>query len=138
MYKRQLLEYAFGRNVILATPTTLVALLRTVAYTWKQESLAEDAARIQQLGRELYTRIGVVSTHLDKLGAHLGKAVESFNSTVGSVDTRVSVTARKLHELELFDAEPVDIARVDERPKLSDSSRYRHDFGHVSLSLIHI
>ncbi|OZC97596.1 DNA recombination protein RmuC [Rhodococcus sp. 06-235-1A] len=127
-----LLEYAFGRNVILATPTTLVALLRTVAYTWKQESLAEDAARIQQLGRELYTRIGVVSTHLDKLGAHLGKAVESFNSTVGSVDTRVSVTARKLHELELFDAEPVDIARVDERPKLSDSSRYRHDFGHVS------
>ncbi|MDI6629848.1 MULTISPECIES: DNA recombination protein RmuC [Rhodococcus] len=127
-----LLEYAFGRNVILATPTTLVALLRTVAYTWKQESLAEDAARIQQLGRELYTRIGVVSTHLDKLGAHLGKAVESFNSTVGSVDTRVSVTARKLHELELFDADPVDIARVDERPKLSDSSRYRHDFGHVS------
>ncbi|OZE17571.1 DNA recombination protein RmuC [Rhodococcus sp. 05-2254-6] len=127
-----MLEYAFGRNVILATPTTLVALLRTVAYTWKQESLAEDAARIQQLGRELYTRIGVVSTHLDKLGAHLGKAVESFNSTVGSVDTRVSVTARKLHELELFDADPVDIARVDERPKLSDSSRYRHDFGHVS------
>ncbi|WP_407726365.1 DNA recombination protein RmuC [Rhodococcoides fascians] len=127
-----LLEYAFGRNVILATPTTLVALLRTVAYTWKQESIAEDAARIHQLGRELYGRIGIVSTHLDKLGAHLGKAVESFNSTVGSVDSRVGVTARKLHELELFDAEPVEIARVDERPKLSDSSRYRHDFGHVS------
>lgn len=127
-----LLEYAFGRNVILATPTTLVALLRTVAYTWKQESIAEDAARIHQLGRELYGRIGIVSTHLDKLGAHLGKAVESFNSTVGSVDSRVGVTARKLHELELFDAEPVEIARVDERPKPSDSSRYRHDFGHVS------
>ncbi|MGV8874249.1 MAG: DNA recombination protein RmuC [Rhodococcus sp. (in: high G+C Gram-positive bacteria)] len=126
-----LLEYAFGRNVILATPTTLVALLRTVAYTWKQESLAEDAARIQQLGRELYTRIGVVGAHLDKLGAHLGKAVESFNSTVGSVDSRVGVTARKLHELELFDTEPVTIARVDARPSLSDSSRYRRDFGHV-------
>ena len=126
-----LLEYAFGRNVILATPTTLVALLRTVAYTWKQESVAEDAARIQQLGLELYNRIGVVSTHLDKLGANLGKAVDSFNSTVGSVDSRVSVTARKLHELELFDAEPVKIGRVDARPTLSDSSRYRHDFGHV-------
>ncbi|MBY4129293.1 DNA recombination protein RmuC [Rhodococcus fascians] len=126
-----LLEYAFGRNVILATPTTLVALLRTVAYTWKQESVAEDAARIQQLGRELYNRIGVVSTHLDKLGANLGKAVDSFNSTVGSVDSRVSVTARKLHELELFDAEPVKIGRVDARPTLSDSSRYRIDFGHV-------
>lgn len=126
-----LLEYAFGRNVILATPTTLVALLRTVAYTWKQESLAEDAARIHRLGRELYARIGTVSTHLDKLGSHLGKAVESFNSTVGSVDSRVGVTARKLHELDLFDAEPVELTRVDGLPKLSDSSRYRPGFGRV-------
>lgn len=126
-----LLEYAFTRNVILATPTTLVALLRTVAYTWKQESLAEDAARIQQLGRELYTRLGVVSSHLDKLGGHIGKAVESFNSTVSSVDSRVGVTARKLHELELFDAEVVDVRRVDSRPRLSDSTFQSRHFGHV-------
>ncbi|MGB7239576.1 MAG: DNA recombination protein RmuC [Rhodococcus sp. (in: high G+C Gram-positive bacteria)] len=127
-----LLEYAFTRNVILATPTTLVALLRTVAYTWKQESLAEDAARIQQLGRELYTRLGVVSTHLDKLGGHIGKAVDSFNATVSSVDARVGVTARKLHELELFDADVVDVRRVDARPRTSDSSHSVGQFGHVS------
>ncbi|WP_072805656.1 DNA recombination protein RmuC [Rhodococcoides yunnanense] len=126
-----LLEYAFTRNVILATPTTLVALLRTVAYTWKQESLAEDAARIQQLGRELYTRLGVVSSHLDKLGGHIDKAVESFNSTVSSVDSRVGVTARKLHELELFDAEVVEVRRVDSRPRSSDSTLRSHHFGHV-------
>lgn len=127
-----LLEYAFTRNVILATPTTLVALLRTVAYTWKQESLAEDAARIQQLGRELYTRLGVVSSHLDKLGGHIGKAVESFNATVSSVDTRVGVTARKLHELELFDADVVEVKRVDARPRASDSSYSSRQFGHVN------
>lgn len=126
-----LLEYAFAKNVILATPTTLVALLRTVAYTWKQESLAEDAARIQQLGRELYTRLGVVSTHLDKLGGHIGKAVDSFNATVTSVDTRVGVTARKLHDLELFDTEVVDVRRVDARPRSSDSSVSLRQFGHV-------
>ncbi len=127
-----LLEYAFTRNVILATPTTLVALLRTVAYTWKQESLAEDAARIQMLGRELYSRLGVVAAHLDKLGGHLGKAVDSFNSTVSSVDSRVTVTARKLSELELFDTEVVEVRRVDSRPKVSDSSHPLHQFGHVS------
>jgi DNA recombination protein RmuC len=126
-----LLEYAFSKNVILATPTTLVALLRTVAYTWKQESLAEDAARIQQLGRELYTRLGVVSSHLDKLGAHMGKAVDSFNATVSSVDTRVGVTARKLHDLELFDADVVEVRRVHTRPRSADSSGLLGKFGHV-------
>ena len=126
-----LLEYAFSKNVILATPTTLVALLRTVAYTWKQESLAEDAARIQQLGRALYTRLGVVSSHLDKLGAHMGKAVDSFNATVSSVDTRVGVTARKLHDLELFDADVVEVRRVHTRPRSSDSSGLLGKFGHV-------
>lgn len=130
-----LLEYAFTRNVILATPTTLVALLRTVAYTWKQESLAEDAARIHQLGRELYTRLGVVSSHLDKLGGHLGKAVDSFNATVSSVDTRVGVTARKLHDLELFDEDVTDVRRIDIRPRSSDSSVSTDRFGHVSDAL---
>lgn len=127
-----LLEYAFARNVILTTPTTLVALLRTVAHTWKQESLAEDAVKIQQLGRELYARLNVASTHLDKLGVNLGKAVESFNSTVSSVDSRVAVTARKLSELELFEGDVAEVRRVDGRPRVSDSSAYRSQFGHVS------
>lgn len=112
-----LLEHAFARNVIIATPTTLIALLRTVAHMWRQEAVTRDVATIQQLGRELYGRLGATGRHLDRLGAQLSKAVDSFNLTAGSVESRVMVTARKLHELELFDTEVPDIRRVDSRPR---------------------
>ncbi|MBU3063236.1 DNA recombination protein RmuC [Nocardia sp. NEAU-G5] len=112
-----LLEYAFGRNVILATPTTLIALLRTVAYGWRQEALSHDTAIIQQLGRELYTRLSTTGAHLDRLGAQLGKAVDAFNQTVASVESRVMVTARRLHELEIGDREVSAIRRVEQRPR---------------------
>jgi DNA recombination protein RmuC len=114
-----LLEYAFARNVILATPTTLVALLRTIAFTWRQEALSRDAATIHRLGRELYQRLGTVGEHLDRLGGQLGKAVDSFNLTVSSMETRVGVTARKLNELELFDGDVPEIGRVDSWPRRS-------------------
>lgn len=112
-----LLEYAFARNVILATPTTLVALLRTIAHTWRQEALSKEAATIHQLGRELYQRIGVVGGHLDRLGSQLGKAVDSFNLTVASMESRVGVTARKLSELEIFDGEHPEVRPVDAWPR---------------------
>ncbi|OLL18484.1 MULTISPECIES: DNA recombination protein RmuC [unclassified Rhodococcus (in: high G+C Gram-positive bacteria)] len=113
----ELLEYAFARNVILATPTTLVALLRTIAHTWRQEALSKEAATIHQLGRELYQRIGVVGGHLDRLGSQLGKAVDSFNLTVASMESRVAVTARKLSELEIFDGEHPEVQPVDAWPR---------------------
>lgn len=116
-----LLEYAFARNVVLATPTTLIALLRTVAYTWKQESLAADAAAVQVLGRELYERIGTVGAHVDRLGSQLGKAVDSFNAAAGSLDARVFVTARKMHEMALFDGDPPSVTRLDQRPRFMAS-----------------
>lgn len=112
-----LLEYAFGRNVILATPTTLIALLRTVAFSWRQEALSRDMATVQQLGRELYTRLGLTGRHLDKLGAQLGKTVDSFNQAVASVESRVLVTARRLHELELAEEELPAVRRVDSWPR---------------------
>ncbi|AMY19747.1 DNA recombination protein RmuC [Rhodococcoides kroppenstedtii] len=114
---RGLLEHAFTRNVVLATPTTLVALLRTVAFTWRQESLAEDAAAVVALGRELYERLGTVGDHVDKVGSHLGKAVDAFNSAVGSLDNRVFVTARRLHEMSRFDGDPPTASTVDVRPR---------------------
>ncbi|MEE2034246.1 DNA recombination protein RmuC [Rhodococcus chondri] len=114
-----LLEYAFARNVILATPTTLVALLRTIAHTWRQEALSRDAATIHRLGRELYQRLGTVGGHLDRLGSQLGKAVDSFNLTVSSMETRVGVTARKLSELEIFDGDVPEVRRVDSWPRRS-------------------
>jgi len=114
-----LLEYAFGRNVILATPTTLIALLRTVAYGWRQEVLSKDMATVQQLGRELYARLSTTGGHLDRLGAQLGKAVDAFNQTVASVEARVMVTARRLHELEIGDREVPAIRRVESRPRVA-------------------
>ncbi|WP_194815377.1 DNA recombination protein RmuC [Nocardia sp. XZ_19_385] len=112
-----LLEYAFGRNVILATPTTLIALLRTVAFSWRQEALSRDMAKIQQLGRELYSRLGMTGRHLDRLGSQLSKAVDAFNYTVASVESRVMVTARKLHDMEIAEQEVPAIARVDSWPR---------------------
>ncbi|WP_433682884.1 DNA recombination protein RmuC [Nocardia sp. CA-119907] len=112
-----LLEYAFGRNVILATPTTLIALLRTVAFGWRQEALSRDMATVQQLGRELYNRLGMTGRHLDRLGTQLGKAVDAFNYTVASVESRVMVTARKLHDLEIAEQEAPAIQRVDSWPR---------------------
>ena len=98
-----LLEHAFDRNVILATPTTLVALLRTVGYTWRQQSLARNTAEVSKLGRDLYQRLATMGSHLDRLGRSLNAAVGSFNSTVGTLEGRVLVSARRLAELSVID-----------------------------------
>jgi DNA recombination protein RmuC len=94
-----LLEYAFARNVVLATPATLVALLRTVAYAWRQESLARNALAVHTLGKELYARLSTMGDHLAKVGTSLGSAVSSYNKAIGSLEARVLVSARRLSEL---------------------------------------
>ncbi len=92
-------DYAFSRNVVMATPTTLITLLRTVAFSWRQEQLGANAAEIHALGKDLYKRLSTMGDHLGKLGLSLGKAVESYNSTVSSLESRVLVTARKFGDL---------------------------------------
>ncbi len=109
-----LLEYAASRQVVLSTPTTLIALLRTVAYAWTQEALADKARDIHTLGRELYDRIGVMGGHLDKLGRALTGAVTSYNKAVGSLETRVLVSARKFVEMEVSAEELSSPAPVTE------------------------
>ncbi|MCL2780047.1 MAG: DNA recombination protein RmuC [Actinomycetia bacterium] len=98
-----LLEHAFVRDVVLATPSTLIALLRTVAYTWRQDALAANAAQVQQLGRELYQRLATMGGHIDKLGRALGTAVGSYNQAVSSLESRVLVSARRLADLNVVD-----------------------------------
>ena len=100
-----LLEHAFGRNVVLATPTTLIALLRTVAYGWRQEALARNAAQVHRLGRELHGRLATMGTHVARLGRSLESAVDSYNRTVSSLEARVLVSARKFTELQVSDTE---------------------------------
>ena len=78
-----LLEHAFSRDVVLATPATLVALLRTVAYAWRQEALAENALAVHTLGRDLYSRLSTMGGHFAKLGTSLGGAVTAYNKAVG-------------------------------------------------------
>ena len=94
-----LLSYAAERDVVLATPTTLIALLRTVAHGWTTETLAERTREIHELGRELHARLAVMGTHLDKVGRSLKGAVEAYNGAVGSIESRVLVTARQFEDI---------------------------------------
>ncbi|AKK02777.1 DNA recombination protein RmuC [Corynebacterium epidermidicanis] len=97
----ELLEFAFAKNVVLATPTTLMALLRTVALGWQHDAIGEQAMRIQQLGSELYRRIGTLGEHMEKLRSNLEKSVDSYNSALGTLESRVFVTARKMEEMNI-------------------------------------
>lgn len=109
-----LLEYAFGRGVVLATPATLFALLKVIAYGWRQEQLAESAQRISVLGGQLSDRIAVLVDHFDKIGSSLARAVDSYNAALGSLEARVLPAARKLKLLgaaarrEVPDLQPVE------------------------------
>ncbi|MDN5894497.1 MAG: DNA recombination protein RmuC [Nocardioides sp.] len=96
---RSLLEYAGARNVVLATPTTLIALLKTVAQGWTQARLLDQTREIHELGRELHQRVGTVAGHLDKLGRSLRSSVEHYNRGIGSLESRVLVTARRFEDL---------------------------------------
>ena len=96
---RSLLEDALAAKVILATPTSFVALLRAVAFGWRQEALTENAEQIRKLGEELYQRLGTFADHLARLGKSLDASVGAYNKAVGSFDTRILPGARKFAEL---------------------------------------
>ncbi|MBW8481501.1 DNA recombination protein RmuC [Actinomadura parmotrematis] len=130
-----LLEYALGRRVHLATPTTLVTMLRTASYAWQQEALSRNARAVFDLGRELYERLGTMGRHVDELGRSLTGAVKSYNRAVGSLETRVLVSARKLTELGVVEGPLEGPAPVEEGARslsaaeLTASPDLGHDHG---------
>jgi DNA recombination protein RmuC len=101
----RLLEHASARQVVLATPTTLIALLRTVAHGWSHEALADQAREIHRVGRELHGRLATLGSHLDSVGRSLNAAVGHYNAAMGSLDSRVLVSARRFRDLAVTDDE---------------------------------
>jgi DNA recombination protein RmuC len=101
-----LLENSLGQSVIIATPSTLIALLKAVAYGWRQTAVAHNAARIRDLGQDLYHRLSTFTAHLAKMGTRLGGAVEAYNAAIGSYERQVSPQARRFNELGVTSEEP--------------------------------
>ncbi len=123
-----LIERGVDQGVILATPTTLIALLRAVAYGWRQEAIADNAREICALGRTLHERLGKLADHFSKLGRSLTNAVENYNSAVGSLESRVLITARKFEDLKAApeNATIANLDPVDQIPRSLQSKSPAH------------
>jgi len=124
----ELIEFGVEQHVVPASPTTLIALLRAVAYGWQQEAMEENARKISDLGRQLYEAVRVLGGHFDDLGSRMKSSLEAYNKAVGSLEGNVLVKARKFKELQAATAleeiktiEPVDrVPRMLQAPELTD------------------
>jgi DNA anti-recombination protein RmuC len=122
-----LLEYAMAKRVHIATPTTLITMLRTASYTWQQAALSNNARLVFDLGRELYERLSTLGGHMDELGRSLSGSIKAYNRAVGSLESRVFVSARKLNELGVTEA-VLDAPRpVEETPRALSAAELLED-----------
>lgn len=125
-----LIEFGVDKRVIPASPLTLIALLRAVAYGWQQETASENAQRVTDLGRELYERIRVLGAHFEDLARGLTRAVDAYNSSVGAMESRVLVTARRFKELGVAAHDPIpELSPVDRNPRALQAPEHADLFG---------
>ena len=114
-----LIEYGVDKRVIPASPTTLIALLRAVAYGWQQEAVARDAREIADYGRKLYESVGKLSEHFEKLGSRLRGSVDAYNEAIGSLEGNVLVKARKFKDLQAANGDDIQqIEPIDKQPRM--------------------
>jgi DNA recombination protein RmuC len=110
-------EYAWSSNVVLASPSTLMILLRTVAMTWQQETIAESAREVNALGRELYKRLATMGTHVGRLGKSLDGAVKAYNETIGSFERQVLVQARRFEKHGITGITPPEVQPIERQTR---------------------
>ncbi len=125
----ELIEGALAQNIIIATPSTLMALLKTVAYGWRQSALADNAALVRALGQELYRRLGSFTAHLQRLGQRLEGSVDAYNAAVGSLERQVLPQARRFSELGVPTEGPLEELAPIEQPVRSVSARTAGELG---------
>lgn len=132
-HDRELLDYAAAKDVIMATPTTLIALLKAVAQGWREARLAEDARKVKETGEQIYKSLSTLAKHISEIGKGLSKATDAYNGTIGSMETHLLTQARRLHDLEISSdsiaplAELTEPLRVFVKPELTPSDRNGHD-----------
>jgi DNA recombination protein RmuC len=117
-----LIEFGVGQQVIPASPTTLISLLRAIAYGWRQEQIARNAQEISDLGRELHERLGTLAGHFDDLRRGLDRAVEGYNRAVGSLETRVLVSARRFKDLGVTADELAEVPAIEQATRPAATS----------------
>jgi DNA recombination protein RmuC len=123
-----LIQYGTSENVLLATPTTLIALLKAAAYGWRQEAIADEAKEISALGRELYERLTTQTEHFADVGKSLKRAVEAYNKSIRSMETRVLVTARKFESLAEDSKKKLpEVEQIEETPMELDEGQETRD-----------
>jgi DNA recombination protein RmuC len=124
-YDPALLDYGVERRVVIATPVTLITLLLTVAHGWRQQTVMENLDKIRDTGQELYTRLLTMSQHFSKLGDAIGKTVETYNQTVGSLEKNVLTSARKFKDLRPANAGQLEeVVAIETTPRVLDSGKW--------------
>ena len=111
-------EEAMARRVVLVGPGALLALLRTVAFTWQQDALTANARELMKVGRDLYDRLGTMGSHTARMGTALQRSVEAYNQMVGALEARVLVSARRMRDLDIVEAELPQPAPIETGPRV--------------------